>query len=278
MSKVCFDVIIPTYNRASFLERAIESVLNQNYQFFKLYVIDDGSTDKTKELVEKYTKDERFHYLYQENKGVSAARNAGIKNSHSPWISFLDSDDEWLEHKLSAQEKQINENPEFNFFHSNEIWIRNNKRINAPLRFDKSNHQIFNRSLETCLISPSTVSLKRSLIYKFNLFDESLPTCEDYDLWNKILLDETIFFSEEFLIKKYHGHDFQLSAMDPLMDYNRILSLFNLLEYFKKTPTQDELIKSVLEKKISLIKPGLEKYNEVLKLEVINQKQRDLLI
>ncbi len=92
------SVIIPTYNRANFLGEAIESVLSQTYKNLEVIIIDDGSTDDTRQLIEKYT-DKRIIYLYQEHGGTSAARNKGIQEAKGEYIAFLDSDDIWLSPK-----------------------------------------------------------------------------------------------------------------------------------------------------------------------------------
>lgn len=256
------DVILPTYNRGHILERAIQSVLKQTYSAFNLYVIDDGSTDNTSEILNKYTGRPNVFSLYQENRGVSAARNLGIKSSYSPWIAFLDSDDEWLPHKLEVQMDLIKKNPLMSFFHSNEMWIRNGTRVNSPKRFDKSNHEIFKRSLETCLISPSTVIMKRDLLEKKGYFDEEMIICEDYDLWLKILSTEVIMHCEEYLIKKYGGHEDQLSTRFPAMDFWRLHSL-ERLAHQNISPDKKELVIREINKKAPILLQGLLKHEKL---------------
>ena len=97
------SVIIPTYNRAHLVGRAIRSVLNQTYQDFEIIVVDDGSTDNTEEVVKSFN-DPRIRYIrHEENKGAAAARNTGIKAAKGKFIAFQDSDDEWLPKKLEKQ-------------------------------------------------------------------------------------------------------------------------------------------------------------------------------
>lgn len=258
------DVIIPCFNRASTVERAIESVLNQTYQHFNLYLVDDGSTDETESKISRFLTDKRVHYLKQENKGVSSARNLGIKSSHSPWISFLDSDDEWLPNKLETQVRHLNDLPTLRFFHSNEIWIRNGVRVNPKSKFDKSNNDIFRRSLDTCLISPSTTLIHRTLLTEMNFFDESFEICEDYDLWLKILASETIGFIPDHLVRKYGGHEDQLSLKFPAMDLWRIRSMINLLQ-----------MAGISENKVSMVKEEINKKAEILLAGLIKHKQFD---
>lgn len=257
------DVIIPTFNRAHFLKRAVDSVLNQKYQNFNLIIINDGSTDNTKEILSKYTNLDNVFILNQENKGVSSARNLGIINSTSEWISFLDSDDEWLPNKLKVQVQYIEDYPDCNFIHTNEIWIRNGVRVNPKKKFDKSNHDIFRRSLETCLISPSTVILKRTLIKEMNYFDEDLKICEDYDLWIKIMLNSSIHFVPDYLIYKYGGHSDQLSSAFSEMEYWKVKSLNKILRLKNINPDKKTLLLLELEKKSYPLLAGLLKHEHL---------------
>lgn len=265
-----FDVIIPTFNRATFLDRSISSVLNQSYSNFNLYIIDDGSTDNTKNIIEKYTSDQRVHYFYKNNGGVSSARNVGINISKSNWITFLDSDDEWLSSKLQIQKKEIEENPSIYFFHSNEIWKRNGVKVNIPKKFNKNPDSIEISSLDFCLISPSTVLINRELLQEFGGFDENIKLCEDFDLWNKILNKYQTKFCNENLIIKNAGHSDQLSYQDPLMDMWRIRSLNNLINNYSVSAKKREVIISILIKKIEVIRKGFEKYKMTRELEELN--------
>jgi glycosyltransferase involved in cell wall biosynthesis len=254
------DVIIPTFNRSHLIERAINSVLAQGYQGFNLYVINDGSTDDTETILQKFSNHSQVHILKQENKGVSAARNLGIKHSQGEWIAFLDSDDEWLPQKLEKQLAFISQNPHVRFVHSNEIWFRHGVRVNAKKKFDKSNHEIFKRSLETCLISPSTVMMKRELCLEHQCFDESFVICEDYDLWLKILAREEVGFISEDLIKKHGGHEDQLSTRFQAMDFWRVKALILLLKKAVLSEEQKILVNDQIIKKSALLKAGYLKH------------------
>lgn len=210
--------------------------------------------------MQKYSHHPQIHLLRQENRGVSAARNLGIKHSKAEWVAFLDSDDEWLPQKLEKQLAFIAQNPECRFVHSNEIWIRHGVRVNAPKKFDKSNHEIFKRSLETCLISPSTVMMKRELCLEHGCFDESFVICEDYDLWLKILAKEEVGFVSQELIKKHGGHDDQLSTRYQAMDFWRIKALINLLKKTELSLVQKILVNEQITKKSTLLKGGYLKH------------------
>ncbi|MCM2348617.1 MAG: glycosyltransferase family 2 protein [Bacteriovoracaceae bacterium] len=271
------DVILPTFNRASILDRAIQSVLGQKHKHFNLYVIDDGSTDDTAHKMAQYSSASNVHYLRQDNKGVSAARNLGIKTSSAPWIAFLDSDDEWLPQKLQTQVNFLSENPALRFVHSNEMWIRNGVRVNPKQKFDKSNFDIFRRSLEMCLISPSTVMMKRELCEEHGHFDEEFIVCEDYDLWLKILATEEVGFISDHLVKKYGGHEDQLSTKYPAMDYWRIRSLVRLLTKQNLSEDKKEMILIEINKKAPILLQGYLKHQNLNEHAELSEMVRGLL-
>lgn len=254
------DVILPVHNRPHYVERAINSVLAQSEQGFKLYVIDDGSTDETSTILQKFNNNPKVQILSQPNLGVSAARNLGIRSSRAAWIAFLDSDDEWLPEKLAVQKAFIEQNPDYNFVHTNEIWIRNGVRVNPKKKFDKSSDEIFRRSLETCLISPSTVMMKRELCLKHGCFDESFIICEDYDLWLSVLAEEEVGFIPQFLIKKHGGHGDQLSTRYSSMDFWRVKALIKLTNKPLLTSEQKALVHEQLEHKLNVLKANYLKH------------------
>ena len=129
------SVIIPTYNRAGCLREAVDSVLFQEFRGFELIVVDDGSTDGTSQLLRKYGGSIRV--LRQENRGVSAARNAGIAASRGELIAFLDSDDIWLSGKLACQVEFFRWNPEILICQTEELWVKNGRRVNPGTRHRK---------------------------------------------------------------------------------------------------------------------------------------------
>ncbi len=254
------SVIIPTYNRFRFLKDAVESVLDQKPYFndFEVIVVDDGSTDNTPELLAGYGN--RIQVLQQENRGVSAARNAGIRFSHAEFIAFLDSDDMWLPKKLKRQVQFFQNRPEALICQTEEIWIRNGKRINPAKKHRKQSGMIFHPSLELCLISPSAVMMKRSLILETSLFDETLPACEDYDLWLKISSRYPVYLIEEPLVIKRGGHKDQLSST-PCLDKYRIRSLAALIEGRNLTSEQQRAAAKVLITKCRIYADGCRKRN-----------------
>jgi len=179
------SVIIPTFNRSKKVVRAVTSVLNQSFRDFEIIVVDDSSTDDTNQALARYASS--IAYLRRPvNRGVSAARNMGIENSVAPWIAFLDSDDYWLNDKLQTQMDFVDRNPETVACQTEEIWIRKGRRVNPKRKHKKPSGDIFKQSLKLCLVSPSSVILRRPLFEEVGLFDESLPAAEDYDLWLRI--------------------------------------------------------------------------------------------
>lgn len=221
------SVIIPTYNRGWILKEAVDSVLGQDFKDFELIVVDDGSTDSTRDILETYGQD--IIVVRQANRGVSAARNRGVGEASGQLISFLDSDDLWLPRKLSRQVDFFNTNPEAVICQTEEIWIRNGVRVNPKKRHHKFSGMIFEPSLALCLVSPSAVMIRRSLFDAVGLFDESLSACEDYDLWLRISCKYPVHLIDTPLIIKRGGHADQLSRA-PGLDKFRIKALKKIME------------------------------------------------
>lgn len=204
------SVIIPTYNRGWIIKEAVDSVLAQDYRDFELIVVDDGSTDNTSEVLDAYRG--TIKVFRQENKGVSAARNRGIAEASGRFIAFLDSDDLWLPQKLSRQVEFFNTTPDALICQTEEVWIRSGVRVNPKKRHQKPSGMIFEPSLALCLVSPSAVMIRRSLLEIVGNFDETLPACEDYDLWLRISCRFPVYRIDTPLIIKRGGHEDQLSA------------------------------------------------------------------
>lgn len=222
-----FSVIIPVYNRKEKLKNAINSVLAQDYKDFEIIVVDDGSDDGTSELASEFKN--IISYIYQKNSGVSSARNKGIISSNALNITLLDSDDTWEKDKLRQHREFIDKNPGIFIHQTEDIWIRNDKRVNPGLKHLKPEGKIFIPSLELCLISPSSVCISKILFDKYGLFDEKLPACEDYDLWLRITPFEETGLINKKLITRYAGHDDQLSSSFRAMDRFRLYSILKLL-------------------------------------------------
>ena len=248
------SVVIPTFNREGFIEQCVVSALQQSKKPDEVIVVDDGSSDKTWDVLRTLgfsdSKEEKnsLLYIFQRNKGVSAARNLGIKAAKFRYIAFLDSDDLWLERKLEKQISSLeSQSIRYRLSHTNEIWVRNGVRVNAHLKHEKNGGDIFIQCLKLCCISPSSSLVDRSVFDDFGFFDENLPACEDYDFWLRFCAFEDVHFVNEHLLIKNGGHDQQLSKKHWGMDRFRVTALENLLKNqslseFKRKETIKELI------------------------------------
>jgi len=261
------SVIIPTFNRLSLISRAIDSVLKQTFKPFEIIVVDDGSSDNTSTFIKNNYKSVKL--IKQKNLGVSKARNVGIKNSSGDWIALLDSDDEWKKNKLEVQIKSLSEYDYYSVCHTNEIWIRNGTRVNQKKRHQKYGGNIFDKCLDICRISPSSIIFQKNIINEVGWFDENLSICEDYDLWLRITANFKILFIDKPLIIKYGGHSDQLSKSVAGIEAYRIKSLENLLSNTRLIKDYKRLAIEMLITKLRIYKKGLlkrQKSNELLKV------------
>ena len=217
------SAVIPVYNRAEMVRRAIESVLNQTILPMEIIVVNDGSTDDTPTILNQYAN--RIQIINQENNGVSSARNTGIKAASGEWVAFLDSDDEWLPDRIENGLKFHEQNPQYRIFQSEEIWIRRGKRVNKKKIHQKYGGRIFKQCLPLCIVSPSAVLIETSLFNEMGYFDEKMTVCEDYDLWLRIAKKFEIGLNPVLGVIKYGGHPGQLSAKYWGMDHFRVRAL-----------------------------------------------------
>lgn len=251
------SIIIPAYNRFAFLCEAIDSVLAQTDRDYELIVVDDGSTDATDTVQSIYGR--RLRYVRQENRGVSAARNRGIAEARGSFIAFLDSDDLWYPEKLAVQKDAMKRDPSCQISYTEEIWIRKGVRVNPMKKHAKESGWIFEKSLRLCLISPSSVMVRRSLLETVGTFAEELPVCEDYDLWLRISKDYPVHLIRQPLIIKRNGHAGQLSAAGWGFDRFRVESILRLLKGTSLTPEQTLAAQEVLRAKCRILSQGFYK-------------------
>ena len=269
------SAIIPTFNREDTIERAIDSVLNQTTPCQEIIVIDDGSTDETLKRLEKYQSKNQITYVKTDNKGVSAARNHAINLAQGKWISFLDSDDEWLPEKNTMQ-IACQQKTNYSLIHGEEIWIRNGKRVNAKFKHQKSGGMIFEKCIPLCLISPSATMIEKELLQKLGCFDEDFVVCEDYDLWLKYTLDYAVGFVEVPIIKKYGGHQDQLSMKYKAMDYYRIKSMVSILRNKIISKDQKSLIQKEIKAKATILLNGYIKHQNMIHYEEVENWLRSV--
>lgn len=199
------SVIIPTYNRAVTLKRAMESVLSQDYTDIELLIVDDGSTDNTKEIVDSFS-DQRVRYLYQKNSGACRARNYGIEEAKGEFIAFQDSDDEWYQGKLSSQMKFLEEQGVDMVYHIvDTIYEDGSKgrpvpRENPPMRTDRKQTVI--NMLTQGTVSTQTVLVKASEI-KACPFDDRMPRLQEWEWSIRFAREHDVAFQEETLAVRY---------------------------------------------------------------------------
>lgn len=268
MEKV--SVIIPVYNRSPELSRALKSVQEQTYQNYEVIIVDDHSTMDVASAIPCMP-----HRLLKTNgKGVSAARNTGLRAASSPLIAFLDSDDEWHPNKLQEQVDFLNQHPKIHLVHTNELWMRNGTLVKQLAKHKKSGGDIFINCTKLCVIAPSSVMLRKQLLDRVGSFDESFVVCEDFDLWLRITAQNTVGFLEAPLTIKHGGHSDQLSLQYHSMDLWRLRALAKHIESSLLTTLQKEAVKeSILEKSAILLK-GFQKHQNNEHLEEVQNYQK----
>ena len=270
MSEISVSVVIPTFNRRHTIERALDSVIGQSFAAQEIILVDDGSTDQTALVMQQSYPD--LTVVTQANKGVSAARNAGITLAGSEWIALLDSDDEWLPNKLQTQVEALTASPDLKVCHTEEIWIRNGKRVNQMKKHQKHGGWIFDKCLPLCAMSPSTIVIHKSVFDEVGLFDETLPACEDYDMWLRISSRYPVLLLEQPLIKKYGGHKDQLSQQYWGMDRFRVRALENILQSKCLSEDLRKRATDMLEQKLKIMTTGASKRgNQSLSADYANK-------
>lgn len=251
------SVIIPSHNRRATLDRALTSIFAQTAVPGEVILVDDGSTDGTASWLR--TNWPSVRCIARDRGGVSAARNSGIRAARGNWLAFLDSDDAWSPEKNAVQLAALNENLGYRIAHADEIWIRRGVRVNPMNKHAKSGGWIFERCLPRCVISPSSVVIRRTVFDEVGLFDETLPACEDYDMWLRICAREPVLFINRPLIEKYGGHADQLSRKFWGMDRFRVRALEKLLTNPQLTPAMASAARRELGRKLTILANGARK-------------------
>jgi len=207
-----FSVIIPAYNQARFLGEAIESVLAQTFQDFEIVVINDGSTDETEAVALEYG--DKVRYILQENQGLAGARNSGIRAAKGEWIALLDSDDKWLPEFLERMMARINEHPQAVVFYGAALcvdeWGVPLKQVVGYRSIDNS--RLYHALLRANFIIPSAVVVNKIVIEQAGCFDQTLRSCEDWDLCLHLLSEGKTFYGSPDVLVHYRIHGSSLSA------------------------------------------------------------------
>ena len=215
------SVIMPTYNSAKYIKRAIDSVLGQTYSNWELIIWDDGSTDATREIVYSY-KDDRIKYFFDKNHGSSYARNRAIEVSQGKYLAFLDSDDEWIDKKLAVQVEMMNAHIQIdvlfsdfmNYYESTHEKYRNFEQKSSAMKMLELKHVDHNlyiikaRILESLAVDnfllPSSAILRKKLLTRKGLFNEELASSEDFELWWRMGLSGVCFaYIDDIYVSRY---------------------------------------------------------------------------
>lgn len=217
-----FSVVIPTYNRANFIEATIQSVINQEYKDWECIVVDDGSVDNTAQIVKNICEqDQRVKYIYQDNSERGAARNKGIKNAEGNYICFLDSDDAYLPNHLSVLFRFINGNHELQsmIFSNSLIEEQEITREKIVPKLEKTN--VFAYLLHYTP-NPARVCIQQKILKEF-LFDTSIPGIEDLDLWLHIALKYPVLHLEKYTtIYKVHNEMYSVNSFEKISNELRM--------------------------------------------------------
>jgi glycosyltransferase involved in cell wall biosynthesis len=249
------SIVIPTYQHARYLDECIRSVLAQTYSNFEVIVVDDGSTDNTSEVLAKYG--ERIYTIRQDNHGLPAARNTGIRASKGEWIAFLDADDLWLPDKLVNQAEYFT-NTKIGLIFCDCFYFTGDQvpSETAFTLYPPSKGDIFSRLFITNFIPMPTVIARRTCFDQCGLFDETLKSCEDYDLWLRISRSWHAEYVNKPLAK------YRLSSNQMSRDHERMLmNLIHVKEsYYQNgkeklaTLTQSEIDRGMSNLYLKLVK------------------------
>ena len=230
------SVVIPTYNRARYICRAINSVLSQTFTDYEIIIVDDGSTDNTKKILAQYGN--RIVYLAQSNQGISASRNRGIAVARGKYIAFLDSDDEWLPEKLAIQVDMLEKNEKLGLVCSRMLILDGDGKQRGYKPEERTGKN-FKELIEIGGDLPtSTVITRKDCFDKMGVFDEALPPMEDFEMWVRIASKYDIYMLPEKVLAYYYHHDDQITK-DMTLVYEatikldkKFISLFRHLDDF----------------------------------------------
>jgi glycosyltransferase involved in cell wall biosynthesis len=256
------SVVIPTFDRPDQTLAAVSSVLAQIFTTYEILLIDDGS-NADYSFVKSLLESHGHEYIKISHRGVSGARNEGIRRAKYEWISFLDSDDTWDPDKLMKQVQYCEMHPEAYMVQCLERWFRNGCEVAVPERLRPASGSAFERALSLCCISPSAVLLHRSVFDQVGFFDERMLVCEDYDYWIRALSMHEIHLIDEPLVQKYSGTHQQLSQSEEAIDRFRVYALAKYLFETRYPEDKRGMVHRILEMKLDILLQGAKKRNRM---------------
>ncbi len=233
------SVITPTYNRADFLGEAIDSMLAQTYDHFEMIIVDDGSTDDTRALVERYQSDPRIRYFYQENQGQSVARNQGIAASKGQYICFLDSDNAWLPVRLERSIEAFRQNPSADIVYADNITIDEHGQEVGRDDMSRYSGRITYHLLKDNFVSINTCIIRRYCFEAMGGFSPDDRLAEDYGLWLRFSTRYNFRYIPEFW-SKYRVMDDQISSDKDKRFWSNERLLKQFLQEFPEAVTANE--------------------------------------
>jgi glycosyltransferase involved in cell wall biosynthesis len=248
MPDMKFSVIIPVFNREDRIRKAVQSVLDQQDASFELIIVDDGSTDNTAQIVKEFA-DPRVHYFFQENRERAAARNTGIKNSSGDYITFLDSDDEFLPGHLSEVKTFITAHPSFKVFCTS-FKVVSDKKTTINIMPDDIRLELIGENFLSC----NGVFLETALTRNFMFIeDRSMSGLEDWELWLRIAAENKMV-GNKAVTSQMNNHDDR-----SVLQTNRE-NIEERFESFYKHVLMNPQINQFYKGKIHLLKAGCETY------------------
>lgn len=208
MNHPLVSIVIPAYNAAKYIVQTIESVIEQTFPDWELWIIDDGSTDDTASVVTPFLADARIHYVYQKNQERSAARNHGIRRSNGSYVAFLDADDLWLPTKLERQVALMERRQNVGLCFTRYRSLDRSTAQGVPTNFDPTADNFRRLLEESNFIAPSAAMVRRDVFEIVGLFDELLPVygCEDWDMWLRIARQYHLAMVVEPILVLYRNH------------------------------------------------------------------------
>lgn len=245
-----FSVIIPLYNKELSVKNTIQSVLNQSYQDFEIVIVNDGSTDNSVKEVEKLD-DKRIRLIHQENQGVSAARNKGIKEARNEWVAFLDADDLWMKEHLEEYGNAIESSPNINWLSSGYTTKTKKKEIDDIYSKGGVLTNVFEDLINGLSIHTSTVCIKKELFDKYPdlYFRVGMNNSEDREVWYKLCcIDKHPFYISKSLSIYDVAVEGSLTKQKVMTDKEHFLTMMSRIEEFEQFNKIDDLDKELFRK------------------------------